>query len=362
MSKRIAVIGGGIFGSTVAIELAKMGSVVTIFEKRNGLLDEATRNSQNRLHLGLHYPRDLPTALQSKDGFRKFKKRFPSAVRQNFDNYYALAKNDSKVSKAQFLSFVSSAQIFLDSEGSREVIKNLNIDAHKFSGIWRSQEGVIDIEELRSLILKEICGLPINLHLSSEVTEVNFSGATWILRTDGGLAEEFDWIIRATYGLDKIQTNVPALLDRNYEYHQTMILEIASPAPSFGFTIVDGDFLTILPKGFTNNFLIYAPSLSVRKKVVASHYPSDWDIQNTVDEKDFTKGLLARVKYWIPGFEISNEVGILKTVRSIQSNVANTDKRTSEVKVLAHNFIDIWSGKIDHCLEIATKICTIISK
>ena len=55
----VVVIGGGIFGSCTAIELAKNGINVTLVEKNTQIMQGASLNNQNRLHLGYHYPRDL---------------------------------------------------------------------------------------------------------------------------------------------------------------------------------------------------------------------------------------------------------------------------------------------------------------
>jgi len=66
--KTVAVIGAGIFGLETAIQLQQQGYRVTIFERRAGILQEGTGNSVLRLHLGLHYPRDLETAIQSRRG------------------------------------------------------------------------------------------------------------------------------------------------------------------------------------------------------------------------------------------------------------------------------------------------------
>ena len=79
MSK-VAVIGAGAFGVTIAIELANKGHSILLFEKDGEILMGATAKSQNRLHLGLHYPRDLETAIQSKLGFIKFSKRYPTPI------------------------------------------------------------------------------------------------------------------------------------------------------------------------------------------------------------------------------------------------------------------------------------------
>jgi glycine/D-amino acid oxidase-like deaminating enzyme len=94
--RRIAVIGAGIFGCEISVALAKSGYDVTLFEKKDEILNGSTTNSVRRLHLGFRYPRSVETAVQSRLGFRKFMERYPESVDSNFPNYYAIAKEDSK--------------------------------------------------------------------------------------------------------------------------------------------------------------------------------------------------------------------------------------------------------------------------
>jgi glycerol-3-phosphate dehydrogenase len=65
---KIAVIGAGIFGTEISLKLSREGHDVHLYEKEYEILKGATAGSQNRLHMGLHYPRDLKTAIQSRVG------------------------------------------------------------------------------------------------------------------------------------------------------------------------------------------------------------------------------------------------------------------------------------------------------
>jgi glycine/D-amino acid oxidase-like deaminating enzyme len=108
--KKVAIIGAGCFGSTIATDLAKQGFSVSIFEK-NSILGGSTYGSIRRVHSGPHYPRHLPTALQSRLGYDSFLKRFSDAIFSNFPNYYAIAKDLSRTSSEDFVSFLELAQV-----------------------------------------------------------------------------------------------------------------------------------------------------------------------------------------------------------------------------------------------------------
>ena len=74
MNKKIAIIGGGLFGITSYITLKRKGYDCALFERKKDLLLGASTNNLNRVHFGYHYPRDDQTAKQSLKGYLSFKK------------------------------------------------------------------------------------------------------------------------------------------------------------------------------------------------------------------------------------------------------------------------------------------------
>jgi flavin-dependent dehydrogenase len=91
---RVAVIGAGVFGSVIAWKLAEKGVAAQIFDSKREVLRGTTPKSVLRLHLGLHYPRDLGTAIQSRQGYERFLSEFGDTVDFGFRNlannpYYA---------------------------------------------------------------------------------------------------------------------------------------------------------------------------------------------------------------------------------------------------------------------------------
>ena len=104
MNKKIAIIGGGIFGVSIYILLKQKGIDCCLFERKKNLLKGATTNNLNRVHFGYHYPRDNLTAKQSYKGYKSFKSFYKEAIFQNFKNYYFIAKK-SKVSFQNYLKF-----------------------------------------------------------------------------------------------------------------------------------------------------------------------------------------------------------------------------------------------------------------
>lgn len=70
----VAVIGAGIQGCSVALELASRGVPVTLFEQRSRVLDGASRHNEGKIHLGFVYAADpsLRTARLMARGAGRF--------------------------------------------------------------------------------------------------------------------------------------------------------------------------------------------------------------------------------------------------------------------------------------------------
>ena len=77
---RVAVVGGGLFGATAAIYLARDGHDVHLYERSGGLLSAASSINQLRLHSGYHYPRSPETIRECQDGLASFRAEYGPAV------------------------------------------------------------------------------------------------------------------------------------------------------------------------------------------------------------------------------------------------------------------------------------------
>src|SRR5262245_39087876 len=105
---KIAVIGGGLFGCTAAIHIAKAGHSVTIFEKEKDIFQAASGINQYRLHRGYHYPRSSDTIISSKRSEQSFREEYGNAVLTDVEHYYAIAKERSKVTAQKYKEVLAS--------------------------------------------------------------------------------------------------------------------------------------------------------------------------------------------------------------------------------------------------------------
>lgn len=349
------MIGAGIFGLHISVELAKKGVPVTLMEQNNQILNETTANSILRVHSGLHYPRDLETATQSQRGYIPFSNYYGEVIRSGFPNYYGLSSLQSKSTRNQLSSLVIRANI---------PAKRVDLDEIAFTGIntsfldsvWKVDEAVVDLTALRDFYEKLIINVGVNCLLNHKVTELDQIGNNWIAKAENGYTESFTNVVRATHGQDNLKSNILRTEEKIYEFHETKMLRINSTNNQFGMTVLDGNFISFLPVGFSSDFFIYGPGVSIRQKYTGSMPPVSWSQSSESDDKKFIHEATSLFKHWFPNFPNYKLVGIVSAIRSVQPGVAITDRRVSEVREVAHNIIDIKSTKIDHVVEISDLI------
>ena len=87
---KVAVVGAGFFGVTIALKLAEENYRVTLFDFKDDILTSASRTNQLRLHRGYHYPRSKDTVRSLLDSLPKFLEYYGKAAIKDYDHYYFL--------------------------------------------------------------------------------------------------------------------------------------------------------------------------------------------------------------------------------------------------------------------------------
>src|SRR3954452_11441067 len=101
------IVGGGFYGLYLAEFLAARVGRVLLCERGPDLMRRASYANQARVHNGYHYPRSILTSVRSRQNYDRFRAEYSDCVFEGFDHYYAIARNDSKTTAAQFLQFCS---------------------------------------------------------------------------------------------------------------------------------------------------------------------------------------------------------------------------------------------------------------
>ena len=111
MKKKIAIIGSGFFGVTSALILSKKHSI-DLYEKKNSILNGASRANQMRFHQGYHYPRSIQTLNEVKKFNKSFLDFYGNDVLGTTNNYYAISNINSKTNFQKFIEFLKKNKLY----------------------------------------------------------------------------------------------------------------------------------------------------------------------------------------------------------------------------------------------------------
>lgn len=353
---KIAVIGAGMFGLAIASEFAARNIEVSIFEKESEILSGSTSGSIMRVHQGLHYPRDDETARQSSQSYGEFVEKFSDCIDFNYLNFYSLSKKNSRTSPLEFEKFIqrNSLNATRLDDSSLDV---LGVDSSKLECTWLCREGVLSLSRLKSRFLEEIRRFGIATHFECEIASARRVNSEWQLLSDDSAYGGFDLVIQTTYGIDNITINTKES-EELCIFQRTLVLEASILLPErIGITVMDGNFLTFLPKAFSENYFVYSPVPSVLESRTQAYFPQEW--KEEIDELKIEFGKREIIEKFqeffitIDEFRVVNHV---KTFRNLQASSQRTDSRTSRWREISKNYVKVVSGKLDHSLSVANEI------
>ncbi len=247
------MIGGGFYGSAIAIYLARERGLkhIVLIERESALLTRASYNNQARVHNGYHYPRSFTTAYRSRVNLPRFVRDWPQAVKKDFTKLYAIARRNSKVTAKQFERFCHEI-------GARiqPAVPSLCalFDPRLIEAVFLVEEYVFDATQLADWAVRELkaCGVQIRFETrvtalsrgtdhALQVTLKNSDGTEQILTSR--------YVFNCTYsGLNQYTGDFAGTQTRLKHEITEMALMQAPPAlAGLGITVMDGPFFSMMP-------------------------------------------------------------------------------------------------------------------
>lgn len=343
---RILVIGGGLFGSCIAFELAKSKYEVDLAEAESDIMQLASRCNHNRIHLGYHYLRSISTAEQSLEGMISFLFYFGEAVLHQFPNYYAIAKEGSHTNTEQFIQFCDKVGIGYDEEFPEDNFLN----KEKIAGSFRVPEPVFDYDKIAGIVKNYLSKTGVNVLLNTVCKSLKHDGKVFTAQLND-TTKEYDYVINATYANINNINELLGLPQRKLLFEDVFIPTFNFPSDKFGITVMDGPFCSIMPRGLrTNEFLLYHVKHSVlsdrlsEQRMLLQDKPIEYET------------IFRESSAFMPFLKDAKPISHWRTIRTVHEN--SDDARLSELHTYEElpNYFSVLSGKITTCIQTALQI------
>jgi hypothetical protein len=342
--RNIAVVGGGIFGCTAAIELSKRGHQVTLYEQHNDIMSESSSINQYRIHRGYHYPRSFDTAIKCKQTSIDFVKAFRQAIltkKSDTEHYYAISKKNSLTSPTKYIEFLNSLGL------DYEIVPNIP----NTSLTIKVQEDLFNPNLLKDIVKKRLKGSNVEVKLGIKATHKELNN--------------LDASVIATYSSLNYWNPKPESFQ--YELCEKPIFRLPEIYQNKSIVIMDGPFMCIDPYGDSDNHVLGNVVHAIHSTNIGKFpvIPSGFEellnngiIKNPpiTNVTDFIESALP----FFPDIEKAIHIGSMYTFRTVKPNFEHSDARPTLVELLQPNMASVFSGKICTCLSSAKELANLI--
>lgn len=341
MAQKIAVVGAGIYGTTVAIRLAEHGHAVTLFDPL-GIMQAASAINQCRIHAGYHYPQSVETIREIAEAGGEFVRTYSAAIMKNTRHYYAIPWQGSRTPPAVYEEVMARHGLPL---------KRCQPDWVNFGFIqacYEVEEQHYDPETLRTLIEARLNELPIRFQRRSFTTEQR---------------DHYDCVVWATYGLGASQTFFP---DAKRQVAEKVLVKFPAVLRGVATVVVDGPFTAFDPYGKSGFSLFGSAKHTNHWSSTDANEPIpdrfiDWLNRPKYEPVAFTRfaEMQADCRLTIPLASEARYLGSRFTIRVVE-NSPEQDRRTLYVKQGGPGEFHIFSGKVVSAVKAARLVCEAI--
>ncbi len=353
---KVAIIGGGIFGISVAHELGTFCDV-TLLEKNGELMQEGTMINQFRHHYGYHYPRSDETVIDVQRSRVDFEEIFKDALYVDSPTYYALAKHNSKVNVSDFIKFCDKHKLpYYEEYPHDDFLLRDEVDL------------CIRVPEpsYHHKILKKIAESKINsshnikLYTNTVVDnctleEDNTKNISYI--KNGKLKKEkFDFIVNATYANINRFVNWLSFEQCPIRVDLAEVLIVKLSTEPVSITVIDGPFATLMPTGNKNEFTLY----HVKESIIDRYVPTDGLVKKVKKYKTNRDAIMRESLKFFPILKDAIFIESRIVHRGVQAYHEHDDARVADL--IDHGFgcWSILSGKILSSVTTAKKLASAI--
>lgn len=342
--KKIAIIGAGIFGCTLAIVLSKKFEV-EIFEKRKSILNEASKMNQFRFHLGFHYPRSQKTIKEIQKDYKDFIKFYGKQVYGNTDNYYLVSKISSKTKFKEYIKTLKKNKLKF------KTINKPLFFGNTVEGIIKTPEKILNYFTLKKKISEILKIKKIKINFGTQFQKKSI--------------DNFDYVFLCTYrnnnkilndfGLKKIRK-------LRYELVEKILVKLPKKYKKLSCVVIDGKFLCIDPYIGTNFHLlshVKFSKISIQNKKIYDFNKKKIllkkEVIKNIKISKFSKIVKSGLKY-LPFLSKAKYIKSFYLIRTLNINSMVDDDRTNQVKRIDNKIFTILSGKWNTAVSLSNEI------
>lgn len=346
---RVAVIGGGVFGCTAAITLAREGFKVDLFEKEDDIMQAASGINQYRMHRGYHYPRSSETITSCIEATPEFEDEYKDAIIKSHNHYYAIAKEGSFLTGAEYLNVLDTHQL------PYKVVHPEHINRGAVDVVIEAEENLYDPYRLKKILHERLDQTGVCLHFGSSKDVDDLS--------------DYDFVVVATYAAsNSVFTKRPeAKREYQYEVCEKIVVETPPGMRGISTVVMDGPFTCFDPLGDTSMGVmghvvhaIHQTSCGVEADIPLEilAYLNKGIIENPANSR--ANDFITAASHFMPPLEGVKHVGSMFTIRTVLPRVDSTDTRPTIVNAVDDRVITIYSGKVGNSVRAAHDVLALI--
>jgi glycine/D-amino acid oxidase-like deaminating enzyme len=247
------IIGGGFYGSAIAIHLATRRGFkrLALLERGAALMTRASYNNQARVHNGYHYPRSFTTAFRSRINLPRFVEDFPFAVKRDFTKLYAIARRGSKVTARQFERFCR--EIGAKLEPAPIALRNL-FEPRLIEEVFLVEEYAFDASKLAQWTSEHLAKAGVEVHFDATVLDIRKAGDDGALDLGVSTGGRHDtlrarYVFNCTYsGVNQFGGDFPrTTMGLKQEITEMALMKVPEPLVNLGVTVMDGPYFSVMP-------------------------------------------------------------------------------------------------------------------
>ena len=325
------VAGGGFFGCSLALALARQGSSVELWEAGDALFQGASYHNQARVHHGYHYPRSPLTGQRSSESYGRFLRDYADCVPASNRKLYAVARRQSQVTALQFEAFCRRIQAPLSPAAPADAAL---FDREQIEKAWSAEEAVFDAARLRRRLQRELeaAGVRVRLGCGLKGLSAGPSGP----RAEGmgregavSLDTQRSYLCLYAGSNAPLQASGLPLIPLRVELAEMALVQAPPVFDGLGLTVMCGPFFSVMPfpdKGLhTLSHVRYTPHFALEEGPGLA--PAPRGEAGAADEPSAFEPMLADALRYVPALRGSLQRGSLWAWKALLPMSEGDDSR-----------------------------------